>query len=163
MRSIRAIAAVLALFVAVASPAGAQTPPPSGVKVGTLGCVLSPTIGIVVGSFQTLKCTFKPDGPYPPEEYVGSFGTLGLDIGLVGVGGLAWAVYNQVDAGPLRNALAGTYVGASGEIGVGVGVGANVLIGGSNRQVALQPVSLYGEIAVNLELGISTLILRPAY
>ena len=160
MKSYRVLLATIALVAALASPAVGQTPP--GVKVGTLGCILSPTIGIVVGSLQTLKCTFTPDGPYPPEAYVGTFGTLGLDIGIVGVAGLAWAVYNQTQ-GPLIHALAGTYVGGSGEIGVGVGVGANVLFGGSARSIALQPVSLEGELAVNLELGISTLILRPAY
>jgi len=156
----RSVLAALAILAALSSPASAQAPP--GVKVGMLGCVLSPTIGIIIGSLQTISCTFTPDGPYPQEAYVGTFGTLGLDIGVVAVGGLAWQVYNQTN-GPLINSLAGTYVGGSGEIGVGVGVGANVLFGGSARQVALQPVSLEGEVALNLELGVSTLILRPAY
>lgn len=151
----------IGLFTALASPASAQAPPP-GLKVGMLGCTLSPTIGLFVGSLQTIACRFTPDGPYPPEAYAGTFGTLGLDIGVVAAGGLAWGVYNQT-SGPLINALAGTYVGGSGEIGVGVGVGANVLFGGSGRTVALQPLSLEGEVAVNIELGVSTLILRPAY
>jgi hypothetical protein len=155
----RSVLVTLAILAALISPASAQAP---GAKVGMLGCTLSPTVGLFVGSLQTIACTFTPDGPYPPEAYVGTFGTLGLDIGVVAVGGLAWQVYNQSN-GPLINSLAGTYVGGSGEIGVGVGVGANVLFGGSARQVALQPVSLEGEVALNLELGVSTLILRPAY
>jgi hypothetical protein len=155
----RSMLMTLGILAGLASPAFAQAP---GVKVGMLGCVLSPTIGIFVGSLQTISCTFTPDGPYQPEAYVGTFGTLGLDIGVVAVGGLAWQVYNQSN-GPLINSLAGTYVGGSGEIGVGVGVGANVLFGGSAKQVALQPVSLEGEVALNLELGVSTLILKPAY
>ena len=57
-------------------------------------------------------------------------------------------------------ALAGEYVGASGDIGIGVGAGANVLIGGSGRTFALQPVSLEGSIAVNVALGVSMLKLR---
>lgn len=158
----RAMLASLMLLATLASPVFAQAPPPPGVKVGMLGCTLSPTIGLFVGSLQTISCRFRPDGPYPLEAYVGTFGTLGLDIGVVAAGGLAWGVFNQT-AGPLIHALAGTYVGGSGEIGVGVGVGANVLFGGSGRSVALQPISLEGEVGVNLELGISTLILRPAY
>src|SRR5271169_6677468 len=100
MKKYRSVFAAFALFAALSAPAAAQAPP--GVKVGTLGCVLSPTIGILVGSLQTISCTFTPDGPYPPENYVGTFGTLGLDVGLVAVGGLAWAVYNQT-SGPLIN------------------------------------------------------------
>ena len=61
-----------------------------------------------------------------------------------------------------NGALAGEYVGASGDIGLGVGVGANVLVGGSNRSVALQPVSLEGSMAVNAVAGLSQLKLRPA-
>jgi len=156
----RSMLVTFTILAALVSPVCAQVPP--GVNVGMLGCVLSPTVGLFVGSLQTISCTFTPNGPYPNEAYVGTFGTLGLDIGVVAVGGLAWQVYNQSN-GPFINSLAGTYVGGSGEIGVGVGVGANVLFGGSARQVALQPVSLEGEVALNLELGVSTLILKPAY
>ena len=59
-------------------------------------------------------------------------------------------------------AIAGEYVGASGDIGIGLGAGANVLIGGSGRTVALQPVSVEGSVAVNAVLGVSGLKLRPA-
>ncbi len=48
----------------------------------------------------------------------------------------------------------------SGEIGVGVGVGANILFGGNARAYALQPVSLSGEAALNVSVGISTIELR---
>jgi hypothetical protein len=148
-----------AVLAALALPASAQAP---GVMVGSLNCLLSPTIGLFVGSLQTISCRFVPNGPYPQQAYVGSIGTLGLDIGVVAGGVLGWAVYNQT-ANPFINSLAGTYVGASGDIGVGVGVGANVLFGGSGQTVSLQPVSLEGEVAVNLELGVSSLTLRQAY
>jgi hypothetical protein len=57
-------------------------------------------------------------------------------------------------------ALAGDYVGVSGDIGLGVGAGANVLLGGSGRTFALQPVSLQGSVALNVVLGVSALTLR---
>jgi hypothetical protein len=63
-------------------------------------------------------------------------------------------------SGVAPGALAGEYVGASGDIGVGVGGGANVLIGGSVRTFALQPLSLQGSIALNVVLGLSALKLR---
>src|SRR6185436_13408428 len=83
----------------------------------------------------------------------------GVRVAIICSGGaLAWAVIAPT-AGPLRGGLAGTYVGASGEIGVGVGVGANVLLGGSGRSVALQPLSLEGSVSLNLALGVAGLTL----
>ena len=52
--------------------------------------------------------------------------------------------------------LAGEYVGVTGDIGLGVGAGANVLLGGSARTFALQPLSLQGSNRVgNAVLGVS--------
>lgn len=149
------------LLATLASPAIAQAPgvSPPGVKGGTLGCTLSPTIGLVVGSLQRMDCRFTPDGAFPPETYVGTFGTLGLDVGITIAQGLAWAVYAPT-IGPVAGVLAGTYVGPSAEIGVGLGAGANVLFGGSGRSYALQPVSLSGEAAISMSVGIPTIELR---
>jgi Protein of unknown function (DUF992) len=145
--------------LAFVSPAPGQAPP--GTKVGMLNCALAPSIGLIVGAHQTMTCRFIPDGPFPQELYVGAINTVGLDIGITAGGALAWAVYART-AGPMQYALAGTYVGATGEIGVGVGVGANLLFGGSGRAVTLQPLSVEGSVGVNLALGISGLELRPA-
>ena len=85
--------------------------------------------------------------------------TVGIDIGMIGAGGLAWAVFAPTVGAP-AGALAGEYVGASGDVAVGAGIGANVLIGGSQRSIALQPVSLEGSVALNVTLGLSALQLR---
>ena len=45
---------------------------------------------------------------------------------------------------------------------VAVGLGANVLIGGSNRTVALQPVSVTGQVGLNLAVGVADLRLQVA-
>ena len=91
---------------------------------------------------------------FPPEAYQGALSTVGLDVGITAGGVLGWAVFAPTVGLPV-GALAGEYVGASGDIGLGIGVGANVLVGGSGRTVALQPVSVEGSIAVNLALGVS--------
>jgi hypothetical protein len=39
------------------------------------------------------------------------------------------------------------------------GLGANVLIGGSNRTVALQPLSVSGQVGLNFAVGVAEL--RP--
>ena len=74
---------------------------------------------------------------------------------------MAWAVVTP-NEGPMRGKLAGKYVGASGAIGLGVGVGANVLVGGSNRSISLQPLSVEGTVGINLSLGVSALTLTLA-
>jgi len=57
-------------------------------------------------------------------------------------------------------ALAGKYVGASGDIALGLGVGANVLVGGFHNSIALQPLSVEGSVGINLALGVAGLRLR---
>ena len=59
--------------------------------------------------------------------------------------------------------LAGTYAGATEEATIGVGLGANVLVGGSNQTVALQPVSVQGQAGVNLAIGFAELQLRSVH
>ena len=64
--------------------------------------------------------------------------------------------------GAPAGSLAGEYVGVSGDVGIGVGGGANVLMGGSGRTFALQPISIEGSVGLNVSLGVSELKLRPA-
>jgi Protein of unknown function (DUF992) len=150
---------LIGLAVLSASPAVAQTVPTTA--AGTLTCQLAPSIGLIIGSRQRMACRFVPNGPFPPEAYVGVMGTVGLDIGITAGGVMAWGVLAPT-AGPMRGKLAGTYVGASGAIGVGVGVGANLLFGGTGRSIALQPLSVEGSVGVNLSLGVSSLTLALA-
>jgi hypothetical protein len=150
---------LVGLAVVPARSANAQTMPTT--SAGTLTCQMAPSIGLIIGSRQRMACRFVPNGPYPPETYVGVMGTLGLDIGITAGGVLAWGVLAPT-AGPMQGKLAGTYVGASGAVGVGVGVGANLLFGGSNRSIALQPLSVEGSVGVNLSLGVSSLTLALA-
>src|SRR6516165_7653868 len=93
--------ALLTLTMTMASvlPAAGQSPP--GTKVGVLSCTLSPSIGFVIGSRQTMACRFTPDGPFPPEAYLGTIDTVGLDIGVTGGGVMGWAVFAPT-AGPPR-------------------------------------------------------------
>src|SRR5450755_4541885 len=150
---------LVALAATFVSPAIAQQPP--GTSVGTLTCQMAPSIGLIFGSRQRMACRFAPNGPYPTEAYLGVMGTIGLDVGITAGGVLAWGVLAPT-AGPMRGKLAGTYVGASGAVGVGVGVGANLLFGGSNRSIALQPLSVEGSVGINLSLGVSSLTLASA-
>jgi Protein of unknown function (DUF992) len=148
-------AAALALAVASAEPAAAQR-----IKAGLLTCDVSGGIGLIIASQKQVSCVYAPDLPGPQEAYVGSFTRFGLDIGVTGAGVMVWAVFTETTRGP--GFLAGDYVGASGEVSLVAGLGANVLIGGSNRTVALQPLSVQGQVGINLAVGIGDLTLRPA-
>ncbi len=128
-------------------------------KVGMLTCKTSASLGLIVGSHQKLQCRFTSDTGNTSETYSGTINRLGLDVGIKGGGVLAWAVFASTK-GLHAGALAGKYVGASGDASVGVGAGANVLVGGSHRSVSLQPVSVTGNVGVNLALGVAGLTLR---
>jgi Protein of unknown function (DUF992) len=152
--------AALVLTALFAAPSSAQSP--NWTQIGMLSCRLNPSIGFIIAGHQTMECRFTQSGGFPPQAYEGALNTIGLDIGISAGGVLGWAVFAPT-AGPAPGALAGEYIGASGDIGLGLGVGANVLLGGSGRSFALQPVSLEGSVAINATLGVSGLQLRPAY
>jgi Protein of unknown function (DUF992) len=109
---------------------------------------------------KKVRCNFRPDNG-PPENYVGHVNRLGLDLGVKAGGVMAWGVFAPT-SGLRHGALAGTYLGGSGSASLGVGVAANALIGGSHRSIALQPLSVEGQVGVNLALGVAGLSLSPA-
>jgi hypothetical protein len=139
----------------------AQTTPPSWTQVGMLTCRLNPSIGFVIFGHQSMECTLVQNA-LPPQSYEGALNTVGIDVGVTAGGVLGWAVFAPTKGAP-AGALAGEYVGASGDIGLGIGGGVNVLMGGSGRTFALQPVSLEGSVAINVALGVSGLKLRAVY
>ena len=133
-------------------------------QAGTLSCRVDPNIGFVIFGHQPMQCMYNPSSANPtqgPQAYDGAINTVGLNIGISAGSVLGWVVLAPTTGVPM-GALAGEYVGVSGDIGIGLGAGANVLIGGSARTIALQPLSLQGSAAVNVVLGVSSLKLRPA-
>jgi hypothetical protein len=151
------ITAALAL-VALASPTWTKAQP-AWTQVGVLTCRLNPSIGFIIAGHQSMECSYQPAGPFPPQAYQGALNMVGLDIGVTAGGVLSWTVFAPTTGVP-AGALAGDYVGASGDVGLGVGAGANVLLGGSGRTIALQPLSVEGSVSVNVALGVSMLKLR---
>jgi len=136
-------------------------PPPvlpagPGTKAGVLSCNIAPSIGFIVGGIQRMTCRFSPDAPTPPEIYSGTLNTLGVDIGFTAGGGLTWGLFAPTKQ-MMPGSLAGSYVGASGNVGIGAGVGGNFLVGGSGNSVALQPWSVEGTVGVNVSAGLSNM------
>ena len=158
-RRLSALAA-LAVVAALALPAPSIAQGRERTKVGSLTCDISAGIGLIITSKKELTCMFTPSQPGPREVYTGSITKFGLDLGATAGGEMVWAVYAPTNH--RFGALAGHYGGASAEATVGAGVGANVLVGGSNRTVSLQPVSVQGQAGLNLAVGVAGLELRPA-
>jgi hypothetical protein len=161
MTKARRITIAAAVFFAVVgfAPIAAAQAQQSWTQVGSLACKVNPNIGFIVFGHQPMECRFTPNDQTPPQPYEGAINTIGLDLGISAGSVLGWAVFAPT-TGVRAGALAGEYVGVSGDIGVGLGAGANVLVGGSGRTFALQPVSLQGSVALNIVLGVSSLKLR---
>jgi Protein of unknown function (DUF992) len=155
------LAANLAATVAAAallSPSQAVSQPAPSLRAGTLQCDVSGGVGLIVGSTRDLECVFEPvEGPN--ERYVGTVRHAGLDVGVTGPGVMVWSVLASTSRP--RNALAGAYVGAQASGTLGLGLGANALLGGNDRSIALQPLSVQAQTGLNVALGVAELTLRP--
>jgi hypothetical protein len=127
----------------------------SGVKLGVLSCSAQGGIGYIIGSSKAIDCAFKPSSGDRVEHYSGKLGKLGVDIGVTGDSILAWAVFAPGKLKP--GSLAGSYAGLSAEATVGAGLGANVLVGGFQKTVNLQPLSVQAQTGLNIAGGIGTL------
>ena len=115
---------------------------------------------MIIASQREMVCTFR-NSIGEQEFYTGVIRRFGLDIGVTGPSELVWGVF--APSGQIvRGALAGNYAGVGAEATVGAGLGANVLIGGSNRSVALQPLSLSGQTGLDVAAGVTSLELRSA-
>jgi Protein of unknown function (DUF992) len=170
---LRGMVIALGLAVALAasaSSARAQAPAPAPaapaagggggatVRAGYLTCHVAGGWGWIFGSSRKLSCAYALQPGYT-EYYTGSITKLGADIGYLQSGVILWAVL-----APTTNlgqgALAGHYGGATASAAVGVGAGANVLVGGLNSSIALQPVSIEGQNGLNVAAGIAQMTLK---
>ena len=110
-----------------------------------------------MGSSRDLHCTFMPAAG-APEHYAGTISKFGVDIGYVQNAVMVWTVVAPSVALP-PGSLAGSYGGATASAMVGVGVGANVLVGGSSDTISLQPVSIEGGTGLDVAGGFASISL----
>jgi hypothetical protein len=127
-------------------------------KIGALNCEVSGGLGLIITSSKEMTCLFTSVSGYQ-EPYAGTIRKFGLDIGATDKGVLAWDVFAP-SAGPEPGALAGDYVGVDASATVGVGFGGNALVGGFNRSITLQPLSIQAQTGLALAGGVAALTLR---
>jgi hypothetical protein len=147
------IGALALAAVAAASQAQAQ----ARVEVGVLTCTVRGGTGFIVGSTKELRCRFNRPGR--DEFYHGSISRFGIDIGATKQSAIAWAVLAPTTKLP-PGSLGGSYGGLSAEATVGLGVGANALVGGSAKNIILQPLSVQAQQGLNIAAGVAALQLR---
>lgn len=145
-------ATMLAAGLAGATPALSA---PTRVQAGSLTCDISAGFSVIIGSKRDVDCLFTPSAPGPIEHYRGTITKLGVDLGAISGGSMIWLVYAPTDHH--EGVLQGSYSGASANATVGVGIGANALVGGFDGSVALQPLSVEGTTGLNVAAGIATL------
>ena len=133
------------------------TPAQADVRVGVMTCAMDSGFGYVLGSSRDLHCTFVPAAG-APEHYAGTISKFGVDIGYVQNAVIVWTVVAPTVALP-SGSLTGTYGGATASATIGVGVGANVLVGGSSNTISLQPVSIEGGTGLNVSGGFASMSL----
>ena len=157
-----ATGAVLSLAIAAAATIpGAIPAAANGVKAGFLKCDVAGNLSFVFGSSRDITCVYDAGSGQPVDHYTGTIKKFGIDIGYQSNGVIIWGVIapsNNVGPG----ALAGDYGGVSAAVAVGLGVGANALLGGSNNTIALQPLSVEGMQGLNVAGGIGVLTLVHA-
>jgi len=128
------------------------------VKAGVLTCSVSSGWGFIFGSTRDVRCTYQGmKGGI--EYYSGHISKFGVDVGYTRAGVMVWGVFAPAST-LAPGVLAGHYAGATASATVGVGMGANALIGGFKRSVSLQPVSIEGNTGLNIAAGVADMTLR---
>jgi hypothetical protein len=157
MLRIAVAAAAAGLLAACTSGDGPPGEMPR-VTAGTLSCSVAPGTAFIFGSTRELNCFYtRADGR--TERYIGEIQRFGVDLGFTNSATVIWGVVAGTrDLAP--GALAGDYGGVSAAVTAGVGAGANVLVGGSNRSISLQPVSVEGNTGLNIAAGVGAIRLR---
>jgi hypothetical protein len=121
----------------------------NGVKIGYLDCSVGGGVGYVLGSAKEVECTFQSTvGRKATEQYTGAIRKMGIDLGFTAKSRIVWAVFAPT-AGYHRGSLSGLYQGASAEATLGVGVGTNILVGGTSGSIHLQTISVQGQVGLN--------------
>lgn len=126
------------------------------IRTGSLVCNIAGGVGMIIMSQKAVTCRYdRVDGRQ--EFYTGTASKFGMDIGVTTASSMLWGVFEP--AAYTGGGLGGQYTGATGQVTVGAGVGANVLVGGGNGGVTLQPLSVQVQGGLNIAGGIGALTL----
>ena len=154
---LRALACATLVLAVGSIAASAQN---AKVVAGTLTCEGQGSVGLILGSNEKLRCKFSPTGGRQPSYFDGAITRIGVDLGVRGKSVMIWTVLGATTQLPGQK-LGGEFAGVSADVAAGLGVGANVLVGGNDNSVVLQPVSVKGGTGINIAVGVSGMKLVP--
>lgn len=149
-----ATALLATLFAAPASAAA--------LELGVLDCTIDGGTGYVIASNKGVACTFRPANGRATEAYTGVISKLGVDLGQTNQGTLQWAVLAATRSAE-GDQLAGKYVGVNAEASVVTGGGANLLVGGFQDAISLQPLSVQAQTGLNLAVAVTSMELVRSF
>lgn len=137
------------------------------IEAGYLNCEYTDGSSVIVASERSFDCTYQSaEGDRPMEKYTATISNYGVDLMVTDEKTLRWAVLAPATIDSNMGSLEGNYGGVSADAALGYGIGADVLVGGLEDSVALQPVALstgkglgaaigYEEVTLSYE-GIAT-------
>jgi hypothetical protein len=156
---------LMVIMVACAVLAGASfasAQEKKGATVGMLRCNEASGWGLVFGSTKDLKCVFTgSEKGAKPAHFTGTIKKYGVDLGFTENAVILWAVVSTSDKFTPGD-IAGSYGGVTAEAAWAAGLGANVLLGGSKKGFALQPLSVQGYNGINVAAGVTEVELKTA-
>lgn len=130
----------------------------ANVTTGYLTCQEAGGWGYIIGGSYKLHCTYSTKDGRRTEYYTGKISNFGADIGYLKSAVVLWAV--AAGTKNLRpGALAGSYGGVQGSVSLGMGGGFNVLVGGFEKSITLQPISVEGQKGLNVAAGVGAMTL----
>lgn len=133
--------ALVTSFAASATFAASKIPSNDGrIEVGYLSCTMTGSSNIIVVSEQQYDCIFDGDSLID-GKYKLSVKKYGLDLSITETDELRWAVLapSKLD---FNGVIDGEYAGIAADVAIGYGIGAKALLGGGDKSIAMQPVSV---------------------
>lgn len=130
------------------------------IQAGLLECLGDGGWGAIITSRKEFRCVFIDAGGKRIGRYKAVVHKFGLDIGATGKTAMQWAVLgpaHKTGRNYVPGSLQGEYAGVGAEAAVGVGLGANAMLGGGMDSFALQPVSVQAETGISIAAGVQTM------
>lgn len=134
-----------------------------GVKVGVLTCRSVPdtSMSLLVHSVTDVECVIEHSGI--EDRYKGEAGVaLGVDVHWNRDETLRYTVLSTHGATEPKGFLAGRFTGAKVGASLGVGGGLQILVGGGEEHLTLQPLALETTTGLSVHGGLGYLYLEPA-
>ena len=143
MKTTPILAAALGLAPLFAGTAFAETHGAEPVQIGSLSCNLGLGDGSFTGEGKMASCIFDPaQDAFSEETYDGEVNSSGPGSGETVNGSMAWLVFAPSADSWSEGGLAGSFTAISDEGAFGSSLGRDVLGGGTEGKLALQPLNL---------------------